>query len=94
MLDAAAQELRCGRQPADVFGQHVHQFGLRVWSAVGQATLEVVPDPFVGIQFRGVGGERHEVKAARSLQEFLDRVSAVNRAVIQQDDELSSDLAE
>ena len=46
--------------------EYVHQLGLRVGSAVGQDALEMIPYAFIGIQFRGVGGERHPMKAGRS----------------------------
>ena len=57
MVDASAQETLRGGQRADFVGQHVHQLGLGVRTAVGQDALEVVPDAFIGVQFGSICGK-------------------------------------
>jgi len=92
--DASAQERLGGRQPADFIGQHVHQFVLRVWTAVGQEALEVVPDAFVRVQVGSVRGEGHQMKPARAGEEVLHRIAAMDGAVVQQHDQMTTDLTQ
>jgi len=94
MLDAPAEEIRGGSQSADFVGQHVHQLGLRVRPTIGQKALEMVPDAFVGVEFRSVRGEGHEVKPARASEEFLHRIAAMDSAVVQQHDQMTTDLTQ
>lgn len=94
LLDARAEEgLRCG-QLADFVREDVHQVRLRVGPAVGQGALEVIPDPFIGVQFRGVGREGLQVQAGRATEEFLYGVAMMNPAIVQQDHEGARDLAQ
>jgi hypothetical protein len=94
LLDASAEEIWGGSQSADFVGQYVHQLGFRIRPAVGQMVLEMVPDSFVGVQFRSVRGERHEVKTARASEEFLHRIAAMDGAVVQQHDQMPTDLTQ
>jgi len=94
LLDTPAEEIWGGSQSADFVAQHVHQLGLRVRPAVGQAALEMVPDAFVGVQFRSVRGEGHEVKTARASEEFLHRIAAMDGAIVQQHDQMTTDLTQ
>jgi hypothetical protein len=94
LLDASPEKTRGGGQSADLVGQYIHQFGLRIWPAIGEVVLEVVPDAFVGVQFRSVRREGHEVKAARASEEFLHRIAAMDGAVIQQHDQMTPDLTQ
>ncbi len=71
MVDASAQEALRGGQTADFVGQHVHQLGLGVWTAVGQDALEVVPDAFIGVQFGSIRGKGHQVQTARADEQIL-----------------------
>jgi len=45
-------------------------------------SFEVIPNTFVGIQFRGIGWKIHQVKAVRTKQELLDRITPVNPAIV------------
>ena len=56
--------------------------------------LELIPDTFVGIQFGRIRWKAHEVKAAGTKQEFLDRITAVYLAVVPQNDHVAPDLME
>ncbi len=46
-MDASVQERLRDRQAADFVCQYVHQFGLSIWTAVGQGALEVIPHAFI-----------------------------------------------
>ena len=58
--------------------------------------LEIVPDPFVRIQFRGVARELLEVQPRGGPlgQEVAHRLRAVDRSAIPNDQQLAWDLAE
>ena len=92
--DAAPEQIGRGRQPADLVGERVHQVGLRVGPTIGQDALEVVPDAFVRIEFRGVRWKGHQMQPARPRQEVVHRVAAMDGAVVQQDDHVPADLTE
>ena len=92
LLDAPAEEIGGCAEPAYLVGQHVHQLGLRVRPTVGQETFEMVPDAFVGVQFGSVCGERHQMKTARASKDVLYGVATMNSAVVQQHDEMTTDL--
>jgi hypothetical protein len=94
LLDASTEEFWGGSQSAYFVGQYVHQFGFRVRSTVGQVVLEMVPDAFVGIQFRSVRGKGHQMKTACAGKEFLHRIAAMDHAVVQQYDQMTTDLPE
>jgi hypothetical protein len=83
--------VRLGRtQAADFFAQYIHQLGLRVWAAIGEPVLEKIPDAFVGVQFWRIGGERHQMETASAGKEFLNRIAAMDVAVVQKNDEMAS----
>jgi len=92
--DASLEQIRRGGQPTDLVGEHVHQFGLRIGSAVGQEVFEVLPDAFVGIQFGSVCGQRDQMKPAGARQERLNRVAAVDGPVVQEYEDVPADVAE
>ena len=75
---------------ADFVGQHVHQLGLSIRTAVGQGALEVIPDAFVRVQFWGVRRKGHQVQTGRSGEKFLHRIAAMNLAIIQQNDQMAA----
>lgn len=94
MLDAPTEEIWGGSQSADFVGQQVHQLGLRVWPAVGEELLEMVPDAFVGVQFRSVRREGHQMQTARASEKFLHRIAAMDGSVVQQHDQMTTDLTQ
>ena len=80
------------RQP-----QFEAEFGEIVAADITQlAVLEIVPDPFVGIEFGRVAGELLEVQPRRRPlgQEVAHRLGAVDRGAIPNDQQLAGDLAE
>ncbi len=93
MLDAAAQEALRGGQTADFVGQHVHQLLLGVRSPVGQGTLEVVPDAFIGVQFGSICGKGYQMEPARSQEQILDRIGAMDLTIVEQNNQMPTDLA-
>ena len=72
-MDTTAEVRRTGSQTADFVSQYMHQLILCIRAAIGEPVLEMIPNAFVGIQFRGIGWKGHQLKAARTKQEFLDR---------------------
>ena len=94
MPDATFEEDRGGRETADLVGEHVHQFGLRVWPTVGQGALQVVPDALVGVQVGCVGREGHQMQTTRAAEHLLDRITAMDLAVVQQHDQMTADLTQ
>jgi len=94
LLDAPAEERRRGGQATDVLGQDVQEFGRRIGPAVGQTGLEVMPHAFVGVQLRGVGREGLQVQPGGAGEQVLHGLTAVNAAIVQQDDEVAGDLAQ
>jgi hypothetical protein len=93
-VDASAQEALRGGQRADFVGQHVHQLGLGIRTAVGQDALEVVPDAFIGIQFGSIRGERHQVEAARAGKQILDSIGTMDLRIVQKNNQMTADLPE
>lgn len=72
-------------QPAANFvSQYIQQLFLSLRPSIGKLFLEMVPDAFVGIQFRGIGWKGHKVKAVRTAQKFLNGVAAMDLAVVPQ----------
>lgn len=94
MPDASPEVTLGLGQAADFFGQNVHHVGLRVRTAVGQDSVEVIPYAFVGIQFGRIGGERDQMKTASARQKFLHGLSSVDIAVVQQDDQMAAHLTQ
>lgn len=87
--DTTTQErLRCG-QTAYFVRKHVHQFCLSIGASIGQSALELIPDTFIGIQFGGVRRERRQMQAGSSREEFLNRLAAMDSAVVQQNDQMA-----
>jgi len=93
-VDACAQETLRGGQTADFIGEHVHQVGLGVRTAVGQDALEVVPDAFIGVQFGSIRGEGHQVQAPRADEQILDRIGSMDLGIVQQDNQMTTDLTQ
>jgi len=94
LADAPAEKIGSGGESAYFFGKYVHQLGLRVGTAVGQQSLEVIPNPLVRIEFGGVGRERHKMEATGTREQFLDRIATVDLAVVQKHHQMAPNLTE
>lgn len=92
--DTPTEEIGGRSESADFVGQHVHQLALRVRTAVGQQSFEVIPDALIGVELRGVGRQRHKMEATGTREQFADRLATVDFAVVQQNDQMSADLAQ
>ena len=95
--DATAQHLPLVAQAPERQAQFEPEFRQIVAADIAQfAVLEIVPDPFIRVQFRGVAGELLKVQPRRSplSQEVAHRLRAVDRGAIPDDQQLARDLAE
>lgn len=54
----------------------------------------MLPDPFVGIQFGRVRRQRDQMQAAGAGQELVDRLAAMDGAVVQDDEHVAADVAQ
>ena len=63
------------------------------WSAVGQVSLEVRPDPFIGIKLRRISGEVNGVDPRITSKESLRELGSVECATVPKEDKRASDLA-
>lgn len=52
----------------------------------------MIPDAFVGVQLRSVRREGHQMKAARASEKVLHGITTMNGAVVQQHDQMPTDL--
>src|ERR1035437_201550 len=92
LLDTSAQKMRRSGQKTYFVCQHVHQLGLSVGTAIGQSSLEVIPDALVRVQFGGVRRESHQVQPGSACKKFPHRFAAMDCAVVQQNDQMAADL--
>jgi len=60
--------------------------------AVGQAALEVRPDPFIGVKLRRISGEVKGMDARRASKEFLGELGLVERTAVPEEDERPSEV--
>ena len=89
LSDASAQETLRGSQPADFIGQDVHQFLLRIRTAIGQGAFEVIPHAFIRIQFGGVRGKGLQMQTGRAGEKLLHGFATMSLAIIQQNDQMA-----
>ncbi len=83
-----------GDQAANFVRQDVHEFRLRIGPAVGQSGLEMIPDPFIGVQLWGVRREGLQVQPGGVAEQLLHRLATMDPAIVQQHDEVTGDLAQ
>jgi hypothetical protein len=62
--------------------------------AVGQVSLEMIPDALVGVQLWGIRRERLQVESGRAAEQLLHGLPAMNAAIVQQHNEVVGDLAQ
>lgn len=63
-------------------------------SAVGEAVLAVTPDPFGGIEFRGVGGKGFEVETRVAPAESADGLASMLSGLIPDHDHVAAQVTE
>ena len=94
MPDAASHKCRRFRQPANLRAEDVHQLILGVRAAICEGMLDVFPDALVGVELRSVGREGNEMQTRGAFQKFLHRITSMDCAVVQQNDDMAVDLAQ
>jgi hypothetical protein len=92
VLDATTKDFRVGSEIAYIFRQNIHKRGLGIWPSIGKMLLELIPDTFVGIQFGSIGWKVHQVKAARTKEKFLDRITPMDLTIVPKNDYVPPDL--
>ena len=88
-MNTSPQKRLRGRQAADFICQDVHQLSLSMRTAVGQGALEVIPNAFIRVQFRGVRWNRCQVQTGRAGEKLLHGIATVNLAIIEQNDQMA-----
>jgi len=89
----AASEL-CVAQPAERGDDVAGELGALGRTAVGQLGLGAVPDALVGVEFGGIRGEVLQAEARAPGEEVTDHRAAVNRAPVQEHDDVPPQVAE
>lgn len=69
------------------------ELALRVRPPVGERALGQLPDALIGVELRGIAGEAVEVEPRIAGLESPDRVAAVDRAVVPDDDHGAAQMA-
>ncbi len=86
MHNAAAQFLRGGADRVDRPDDICHPRIDMVRAAIGQFAFGQRPDPFVGIEFRGVGGKMFDGETGVSAEQVVERFPVVSGGIIPQND--------
>ena len=63
-----------------------------IGSAVGQGSLGLAPDPFVGVEFGSVAGEVFDMKTPVPAQEAAEVLSLVDLAVVPEQDHVAGQV--
>jgi len=87
--DTGAEAGLRGSEIPEVVDKQGEQVLLAVGAAVSKGALEGGPHAFVGVQFRGVGRERFQVKTRKPGTEVGQGTALVNWGVVQQNKEVS-----
>ena len=80
--------------PAGVVVQADADVLLVLRHAVGRVPFEVLPDPFHGVEFRGIAGEPLDVKARMGQSELADCRPLVDSALVPQQDDVPGQVAQ
>ena len=75
MGDATAQVLAVGADGLEGIEEGDPQLVAVVWGSVGKALFGELPDAFVGVELRGVGGQSDEVEPLGSTAELSNEAS-------------------
>src|SRR5712691_7948025 len=94
MGDAGPQQVRCAPEPGEGGDQCGDEVTHGVGPAIRQLGFAVPPHALVGIQLRRVAGQRFEPQAREALPDRADERSAMNRAVVPDDDDGTPEVAQ
>ncbi len=97
LRDAAAQDVALVAEPLDGQAQFESELGEIGAAQVTQLDmLQIVPDAFVGIEFRGVAWELLQLQSGGGplRQEVFDRLRAVNGRPVPDDEQRARNLAQ
>lgn len=72
--------------------ERFHEFVLVVRSAVGEGPFQVIPYALIRIQFRGIGREELQMQTRKPMTEVTQRLALVNPAVVQQGNDMASQV--
>src|SRR6202008_4714231 len=78
--------------PFDGTEDVLHQLIDILWAAVGNIPFGQGPHSFIGVEFRGVGGEIFDRETRVSMDEFLERFSLMGGGIIQQNNNRASQV--
>ena len=94
MCDAGPQSQWRAAQPAEDVGEVSLQFGDAIRAGVGERPLRQVPHAFVGVEFGSIGREPLQAKPWEPAAEVSKGVPFVDPAVVPQDDDVASQVAQ
>jgi hypothetical protein len=92
--DAAAEFLGRAANLIDGSNDGRHQLVHVERAAVGEVAFRPRPNPFIGVEVRGVSGKVLDVQARVSPQELGERGAGVCGGVVQQNDDWAVEVAE
>ncbi len=61
-----------------------------IWAPIGQLVVHLVPDTFVGVEFRCIRREALKVKPREVTAEFADGLAFVGFAIVPDDDHMAA----
>jgi hypothetical protein len=92
--DATAQVLAVGADGLKGIEEGDPQLVAVVRGSVGKALFGELPDSFVGVELRGVGGQSDEMEPLGSAAELSNEASAVRSATIPEDEDVAAEMPE
>lgn len=90
--DTATQFFARASNVIDGSDDGIHQLVHVERAAVGEIALRQGPDPFVGVEFGGIGGKVFDVQARTSPEELAERRAGVGGGVVQQNDDGTAEV--
>lgn len=94
LLDAGAEQALRRGQLAEAIGKQGQQVVLIVRPRVGQETLELSPDAFVGIELRRVGRKGFQMQSRETGAQLGERSRSMDLGVVQEDDDMAAQVPE
>lgn len=94
MGDATAQVLAVGADGLEGIEEGEPQLVAVVRGSVRKPLFCELPDTFVGVELRGVGGQSDKVEPSGSAAELLNEASAVRSATIPEDEDVATEMPE